>query len=66
MDLINDLGTDLALALLVEKRYRQKISSEEARSLIRRVKSLLECVSAGSAARSRGTEDKNTGSFAAH
>ena len=42
MDLINDLGTDLALAFLVEKRYRQKIDSTEALALIARVRSLLE------------------------
>lgn len=42
MDLINDLGTDLALAFLVEKRYRQKLDSEEALALISRVRDLLE------------------------
>jgi hypothetical protein len=42
MNLINDLGTDLALAFLVEKRYRQKIDSEEALALIRQVRCLLE------------------------
>ena len=41
MDLINDLGTELALAFLVEKRYGQKIDSEEARALITRVTSVL-------------------------
>ena len=42
MNLINDLGTDLALAFLVEKRYRQKIDSEDALALIRHVRCLLE------------------------
>ena len=41
MDLINDLGTELALAFLVEKRYGQKIDSEKARALITRVTSVL-------------------------
>lgn len=41
MDLINDLGTELAVAFLVEKRYGQKIDSEEARALIARVTSVL-------------------------
>ena len=42
MELINDLGTDLALAFLVEQRYRQKLDSEEALALISRVRDLLE------------------------
>jgi len=42
MDLINDLGTDLALAFLVEKRYQQKLDSAEALALISRVRDLLE------------------------
>lgn len=45
MNLINELGTDLALAFLVERRYRQKIDSEDALALIRRVRRLLESVS---------------------
>lgn len=42
MELINDLGTDLALAFLVERRYRQKIDPVRARALIDHVKRLLE------------------------
>ena len=42
MNLINELGTDLALAFLVEQRYRQKIDSEDALALIDRVQRLLE------------------------
>ena len=42
MELINDLGTDLAVAFLVEKRYQQKLDSEEALALISRVKDVLE------------------------
>lgn len=42
MDLINDLGTDLAFAILVEQRYRQKIDSNEALALISRIRTLLE------------------------
>jgi len=42
MELINDLGTDLAVAFLVEKRYQQKLDVEEARELISRVRDLLE------------------------
>ena len=42
MELINDLGTDLAVAFLVEKRYQQKLDVEEARELISRIRDLLE------------------------
>jgi hypothetical protein len=42
MDLISDLGTDLALAFLVEKRFGKKIESEDAARLIDRIRSLLE------------------------
>ena len=42
MELINDLGTDLAVAFLVEKRYQQKLDVEEALELISRVRDLLE------------------------
>ena len=42
MELINDLGTDLAVAFLVEKRCQQKLDVEEARELISRVRDLLE------------------------
>jgi hypothetical protein len=46
MELINDLGTDLALAFLVEKRFRQKIESKEAAKLIGRIRRLLESTAA--------------------
>jgi hypothetical protein len=42
MELINDLGTDLAVAFIVERRYQQKLDSEEALALISRVRDLLE------------------------
>lgn len=42
MDLISDLGTDLAFAFLVEKQFAQRIDSTEAVALIGRVKTLLE------------------------
>ena len=52
MNLINDLGTYLALAFLVEKRYRQKIDSEDALALIRRVRCLLEAELEGASPKS--------------
>jgi len=42
MELINDLGTDLAVAFIVERRYQQKLDSEAALELISRVRDLLE------------------------
>ncbi len=45
MDLIDDLGTDLALAFLVERKHRQKIDSEDVPRLIRRIKAALQLVS---------------------
>lgn len=41
MELINDLSSDLAFAVFVEKRHEQKIDSREAKSLIARVESVL-------------------------
>jgi hypothetical protein len=44
MDLIDDLGNDLAFAFLVEKQHRNKIGSREALDLIGRIKSALQRV----------------------
>jgi len=41
MDIINDLGNDLALAFLVEKKHGQKIGSQDVLALIRRIKAAL-------------------------
>lgn len=48
MDLINDLGNDLALAILVEKRHVQKIDSKDVKDLISRVRAILQPVSRNS------------------
>ena len=45
MDLIDDLGTDLALAFLVDRNHRQRIDSEDVLPLIRRIKAALQSVS---------------------
>lgn len=58
MELINDLGTDLAVAFLVEKRYQQKLDSEEALALISRVTELLE--SSDEVTSSNSTDEKLT------
>lgn len=44
MDLINDLGNDLAVAFLVERQYRQKLDSRAAVDLIDRIEAALQRV----------------------
>ncbi len=41
MDLIDDIGNDLALAFLVEKRHRQNLTSQDVLALISRIKAVL-------------------------
>jgi hypothetical protein len=41
MDLINDLGNDLATAFLVERQLRQKLDSRAALDLIDRIEKAL-------------------------
>jgi hypothetical protein len=45
MDLIDDLGSDLAVAFLVEQKHRPKLDSREAVILIDRVKTALQRIS---------------------
>lgn len=45
MDLLDDLGNDLALAFLVEKKHTKKIDSKGALALIGRIKDVLRPVS---------------------
>ncbi len=45
MNILIDLGTDLAFAFLVEKMYEQRIDPTEAVALISHVQSVLEPVS---------------------
>ncbi len=45
MNILIDLGTDLAFAFLVEKMYGQRIDPTEAVALISHVQSVLEPVS---------------------
>lgn len=46
MKLINDLGSDVALAVLIEKRHTATIDSKEIFSLITRIREILEPISA--------------------
>lgn len=45
MDLVNDLGNELAVAMLVEKKHSEKIDSKDVLSLICRIREVLEPVS---------------------
>ena len=46
MNLISDLESELAYAVLIEKKHAEKISSEEVLPLIKRLNDALESVSA--------------------
>ncbi len=45
MNLVDDLGNDLAIAFLVEKKYVKKISSKESLALIGKIKATLHRIS---------------------
>lgn len=45
MELVNELGNDVALAILVEKRHSGKIDSGEILPLISKIREILEPVS---------------------
>lgn len=45
MELLNELGNDLALAFLVEKKHKSKIDSRSALALIGRVREVLKPIS---------------------
>lgn len=57
MDLINELGNDLAVAILVEKRHRQKLDSRAAVDLIDRIENALRQISRD------GSEPRENGFF---
>jgi hypothetical protein len=42
MNLVNELGSDIALAFLFERRYREKLEGNEVVDLISRVRFVLE------------------------
>ncbi len=45
MELVNDLGSDVALAILIEKRHSANIDSREILPLISRIREILEPIS---------------------
>jgi hypothetical protein len=48
MDLVNDLSSDVALAVLVEGRLRQKLGAQDAKSFIALLEAELSRISAES------------------
>jgi len=46
MDLVDDLGNDLALAILTENKYSKKIDSKQILPLMSKIREVLETVSA--------------------
>ncbi len=45
MDLLNDLGNDVALSILVKKTHFEKLDSKEILPLITRIREVLEPIS---------------------
>ncbi len=45
MDLIDELGNEVALTLLVEKKFTEKIESSDVPSLIDKIKHILQTIS---------------------
>ena len=45
MNLISDLGNELAFAILIEKKHSEKISSDDILPLIKRLKDALQAIS---------------------
>jgi hypothetical protein len=45
MNLMSDLGNELALAVLIEKKHSEKISSKDILPLIKRLKDALQAIS---------------------
>lgn len=41
MNLADDLGNDLAIAFLVEKKYSKKLDTQESLALIRKIREIL-------------------------
>jgi predicted transcriptional regulator len=53
MDLINELGNELALSFLVEKKFTEKIPSSEVPFLIDKIKDALQAIQSAEKAKSQ-------------
>lgn len=45
MDMVSDLGNDLAVAMLIEKKHANKIESKDIAPLINRIREVLKPIS---------------------
>lgn len=66
MDLISDLGNDLAVAFLVEKRHVQRIESKEVLALIGRIRAALQPLSRSEAKEPEARFAENNSRSASH
>ena len=47
MDLINDLDTEIAFAIVMDERYRQKVDADDILALIDRIRTMRDAVALG-------------------
>lgn len=66
MNMINDLGCELAFAVLVEKKHREKIDSKDVLPLIGRIKEALRIVSAEENVKEQALINNSTAKVASH
>lgn len=66
MDMINDLGCELAFAVLIEKKHREKIESTDVLPLISKIKEALRAVSAEENAREQALINSYRAKVASH
>lgn len=66
MDMINDLGCELALAVLIEKKHREKIESKDVLPLISKIKEALRQISAEENAREQALINSYNVKVASH
>jgi hypothetical protein len=66
MEILNELGNDLALAFLVEKKHGAKIDSKSALALIERVKKVLQPVSNEEQTSAKGVISEKSVGFSSH
>lgn len=66
MDLINDLGNDLAVAFLIDKKHRQKLDSRDAVDLIDRIRAALNGTAKGGPENARADRSEQSNGAAAH
>ena len=66
MNLINDLGDEVAFAVLVEKRHLERINSGDVLPLISRIKEVLQTVSAEEEVREENLTPQRSAKVASH